>query len=161
MLFPDCQTRRHRTKRKKSYAKGSCSQAGRLQLLASKSNRLSDFYVKLTTKISPAANGVGRLDAANPQALLFVPLLLGPQAAPASHFDRSAGALENAEIHNERLTGQCFLDPRAKRGGSCPTTDPEITEKLGSSGKWGGGWFACDSGPVCFCSGILLKDIYQ
>ena len=52
------------------------------------------------------------------------------QAAPASHFDRSAGALENAEIHNERLTGQCFLDPRAKRGGSCPTTDPEITEKL-------------------------------
>ena len=31
----------------------------------------------------------------------------------------------------------------------------------GSSGKWGGGWFACDSGPVCFCSGILLKDIYQ
>ena len=32
---------------------------------------------------------------------------------------------------------------------------------VGSSGKWGGGWFACDSGPVCFCSGILLKDIYQ
>ena len=50
------------------------------------------------------------------------------QAAPASHFDRSAGCLR--EIHSERLTGHCFLHPRAKRGGSCPTTDPEITEKL-------------------------------
>ena len=30
-------------KRKKSYAKRSCSQTGRLQILASKSNRLSDF----------------------------------------------------------------------------------------------------------------------
>ena len=36
-----------------------------------------------------------------------------------------------------------------------------IRRLYGSSGKWGGGWFACDSGPVCFCSGILLKDIYQ
>ena len=47
-----------------------------------------------------------------------------------SHFDRSAGALENAEIHNEQLTDQGFLDPRAKRGGFCPTTHLEITEKL-------------------------------
>ena len=32
-------------------------------------------------------------------------------AAPASHFDRSVGALENAEIHNNRLTGQCLSGP--------------------------------------------------
>ena len=56
------------------------------------------------------------------------------QAAPASHFDRSAGCLR--EIHSERLTGHCFLHPRAKRGGSCPTTDPEITEKLLRCPEW-------------------------
>ena len=37
------------------------------------------------------------------------------QVAPASHLDRSAAALENAEIHNERLTGQCFLDPKRQK----------------------------------------------
>ncbi len=44
----------------KIYAKGSCSQAGRLQVLAGKSNRLSDFYVKLTTTTTPAAKGGNR-----------------------------------------------------------------------------------------------------
>ena len=66
------------------YAKGSWSLPGRLQLLADKSNRLSEFYVKLTTQITPAANektrapnGVWRLVVATPQALLFKSLGCG------------------------------------------------------------------------------------
>ena len=47
--------------------------------------------------------------------------------AAVPHFDRSADALENANIDNERLKGQCDLDPKSqKRGGSCPTTGPKL-----------------------------------
>ena len=43
IMDADGLTRGQLRKRKKSYAKRSCSQTGRLQILASKSNRLSDF----------------------------------------------------------------------------------------------------------------------
>ena len=68
-----------------------------------------------------------------------------------SHFDRSAGALENAEIHNEQLTDQGFLDPRAKRGGFCPTTHLEITEKL----------LRCLIEDKGFCDKVNMQFMYQ
>ena len=46
-----------------------------------------------------------------PESLSHTGWLRVVHAAPASHFDRSVGALENAEIHNNRLTGQCLSGP--------------------------------------------------
>ena len=34
-------------------------------------------------------------------------------------------ALENAEIHNERLTGQCFLDPKSQKE-EAPVPQPAL-----------------------------------
>ena len=48
-------------------------------------------------------------------------------------------ALENAEIHNERLTGQCFLDPKSQKE-EAPVPQPALKLQKNCCAASASGW---------------------